>query len=90
MYYVYILESTVDGDFYKGFTNDYVKRLEQHNNGESRFTRLKMPWKLVFVQAFDTKKQALIQEKKLKKCNKKYLEWLVRQPSNILNQCFLQ
>jgi len=34
MYYVYILESLVDGDFYKGSTEDYLKRLERHNNGE--------------------------------------------------------
>ena len=69
MYYVYILESLLDGDFYKGYTSDYIKRLEQHNNGESDFTKTKMPWRLVFLQAFETKKEALIQEKKLKKCN---------------------
>lgn len=43
MYYVYIIESLVDGDFYKGSTADYLKRLEQHNNVESTYTRTKMP-----------------------------------------------
>jgi putative endonuclease len=86
MYYVYILESLLDGDFYKGYTSDYIKRLEQHNNGESNFTKTKMPWRLVFLQAFETKKEALIQEKKLKKCNKQYLVWLISQPVNQLNQ----
>ena len=86
MYYVYILESLLDGDFYKGYTSDYIKRLEQHNNGESDFTKTKMPWRLVFLQAFETKKEALIQEKKLKKCNKRYLVWLISQPVNQLNQ----
>ncbi|HPA35223.1 MAG TPA: GIY-YIG nuclease family protein [Chitinophagales bacterium] len=86
MYYVYILESLLDGDFYKGYTSDYIKRLEQHNNGESDFTKTKMPWRLVFLQAFETKKEALIQEKKLKKCNKQYLVWLISQPVNQLNQ----
>jgi len=86
MYYVYILESLVDGDFYKGSTNDYVKRTEEHNRGESKFTRSKMPWKLVFAQLFATKKEALIQEKKLKRCNKEYLRQMIRQPINILNQ----
>jgi putative endonuclease len=84
MYYVYILESEKDGDLYKGSTGNYVKRLEQHNNGESQFTRTKKPWKLVFVQAFETKSLALIQEKKLKRCNKEYLRWLIQQPVNIL------
>jgi putative endonuclease len=86
MHYVYIIESQVDGDFYKGSTSNYQKRLEQHNNGESNFTRTKMPWKLVFVQEFETKSEALVQEKKLKRCNTEYLGWLITQPVNILNK----
>jgi putative endonuclease len=84
MFYVYIIESLVDGDFYKGYASDYLKRLEQHNKGESQFTKSKCPWKLVFVQSFETKREALIQEKKLKRCNKEYLKWLIDQPFNIL------
>ncbi len=85
MYYVYILESLVDGDFYKDSTENYIKRLNEHNNGESQFTRSKMPWKLVFARQFVTKREAIIEEKRLKKCNKEYLRWLVAQPVNILN-----
>ncbi len=85
MYFVFIIESLVDGDFYKGFTTNYLKRLDEHNNGESRFTASKRPWKLIFVHQFETKKDALIQEKKLKRCNKKYLLWLIEQPINLLN-----
>ena len=86
MYYVYILESLVDGDFYKGSCENYAKRFEAHNKGESEFTRHKRPWKLIFVQEFEDKKFALIQEKKLKRCNKNYLRWLILQPINILNK----
>ncbi|MBN8674209.1 MAG: GIY-YIG nuclease family protein [Chitinophagales bacterium] len=85
MYYVYIIESESDGDFYKGSTRDYLKRLAQHNAGESNFTSTKGPWKLVFVQSFETQSEALIQEKRLKRCNKEYLKWLISQPANILN-----
>jgi putative endonuclease len=85
MYYVYMLESLIDGDYYKGSTEDYKKRFEQHNSGESQFTGSKGPWKLIFVQVFVTKKEALVQEKKLKKCNKEYLKWLLLQPVNVLN-----
>jgi putative endonuclease len=85
MYYVYILESLVDGDFYKGSSSDYIKRLAEHNNGESQFTRSKMPWKLVFVRTFATKPEALVEEKRIKRCNKEYLRWLIKQPINILN-----
>ena len=86
MFYVYILESLIDGDYYKGSTEDYAKRLEQHNDGDSQFTRSKRPWRLIFLQIFETKKEALVQEKKLKKCNKEYLRWLLLQPVNILNK----
>ena len=85
MYYVYIIESLVDGDFYKGSTNNYAKRLEEHNGGKSKFTSSKMPWKLIYVEAFETRKESLIKEKKLKRCNKEYLKWLITQPGNILN-----
>ncbi len=86
MFYVYILESGIDGDFYKGSTEDYVKRLAEHNRGESQFTRSKMPWKLIFVREFNDKRAALIEEKRLKKCNKEYLRWLILQPVNVLRQ----
>jgi putative endonuclease len=86
MYYVYILESLSNGDYYKESTENYLKRVEEHNRGESKFTRSKMPWRLVFVQIFESKTQALIQERKLKRCNKEYLRQLIKQPINILNQ----
>ncbi|MBN1340526.1 MAG: GIY-YIG nuclease family protein [Bacteroidales bacterium] len=38
-------KSLADGSFYIGYTNDLQKRLAQHNNGESRYTSKKMPWK---------------------------------------------
>ncbi len=86
MYYVYIIESLVDGDYYKGISANYLKRLEEHNSGQSKFTKSKMPWKLVFVQAFKTKTSALIEERRLKKCNKQYLKWLIEQPQNMLKK----
>ncbi|MBK9478527.1 MAG: GIY-YIG nuclease family protein [Bacteroidetes bacterium] len=37
-YYVYIIESLVDGSFYKGFTLDFNERVKQHNEGWSNYT----------------------------------------------------
>ena len=85
MYYVYIIESSTSGIFYKGSTSDYKRRLSEHNEGKSEYTKGKGVWKLVFVQEFETRSEALIQEKKLKRCNKVYLRWLIKQPVNILN-----
>lgn len=86
MYYVYIIESIQSGIFYKGSTNDYERRLHEHNAGINEYTKNRGPWKLVFVQVFEDKYDALIQEKKLKRCNKEYLRWLIQQPINILTQ----
>ena len=85
-YYVYILKSISSEIFYKGYTTNYLKRLEQHNAGESRYTSQHGPWKLIYVEEYEDKKSALIREKQLKRVNKEYLQWLIDQPSNILNR----
>jgi putative endonuclease len=85
MYYVYIIECLQSGIFYKGSTSDYKRRLIQHNEGINKYTKNKGPWRLVFVQEFESQSEALIHEKKLKRCNKDYLQWLISQPVNILN-----
>ena len=86
MYYVYIIESNTNGIFYKGSTGDYLRRLEEHNNNVNLYTRNKGPWRLVFVQEFQTLQEALKVEKRLKRCNKNYLRWLLNQSVNILNK----
>jgi putative endonuclease len=83
-WYVYILESEIDGDYYKGSTQDYLKRLEEHNTGLSKFTSTKRPWKLRYAEVFSTKKEALIREKQLKRQNRTYLTWLFNQSTNLL------
>ncbi len=85
MFYAYVLQSLLSGDTYKGSTESYHKRLEEHNRGECQFTRDKLPWRLIFVQGFDNKHDALVRKKELQKCNIEYLQWLVKQPLNILN-----
>lgn len=85
-YYVYILKSEVDGTYYKGSSDNYLKRTEEHNNGLSIYTSKKIPWKLLYVEKHPDKKSALIRERKLKHCKKEYFEWLALQPSNVLLQ----
>jgi putative endonuclease len=85
MFYTYIISNN-DGIFYKGSTSDFKKRLEQHNAGLNHYTRGRGPWRPVFLQAFETRKEAEALEKRLKRCNKTYLNWLVKQPVNILDR----
>jgi putative endonuclease len=85
VYYVYILKSLKDGIYYKGVSENYRARLEAHNRGESTYTSSHVPWELIYVEEHATKKDALIREKKLKRCKADYFEWLCIQPTNILN-----
>ena len=65
-FYTYIIYCEVFDKYYKGFSTNPKKRLIQHNLGESKFTSNFGPWKLVHVEIYATKKDALIREKKLK------------------------
>ena len=85
-YYVYIIQSLVDNTYYKGFSLHPYERLEYHNQGENLYTSRKTPWKLVCILAFETKNEALIKEKKLKKYSTQSLVALINSNQNILKQ----
>lgn len=66
MYFIYILKSIKDNSHYIGITNDLKRRLNAHNAGHSRFTKLKRPYKLIWYCVFSNKTKALKFEKYLK------------------------
>jgi len=66
-FYVYIIQSSTDSSYYKGFSENPSSRLSQHNNGESTYTAAKIPWELIYVEELPSKRDALIREKALKK-----------------------
>ncbi len=66
MYFVYILKSEKDGSLYVGTTEDVKKRLTEHNDGKSKYTSSKRPYKLKWFCCFSTKTSALSFEKYLK------------------------
>jgi putative endonuclease len=84
-YYVYIIQSLQDKSYYKGFTENPMQRLAAHNNGESFYTSIKMPWELVCLLCYPSKKEALIKEKKLKKYSSKSIGSLILSNQNILS-----
>jgi putative endonuclease len=49
-FYVYILQSRVNDSFYKGSTNDLMRRFGEHNNGEEISTSRYLPWDLVWFR----------------------------------------
>jgi putative endonuclease len=81
-FYVYIIQSREDGSFYKGFTEDPAMRLVRHNNGESTYTRNKIPWGYVYIEEFACKRDALIRERVIKKYSHQQIEQLIRSVKN--------
>jgi putative endonuclease len=51
---VYILKSLKNGRFYIGSTIDFVRRIEEHNQGKSKYTKNSGPYEQVFIQEYET------------------------------------
>ena len=69
--YTYILRCS-DDTLYTGWTNDLPKRLKTHNAGKgARYTRGRLPVKLIYYETFATKKKAMQREAQIKKLSRK-------------------
>lgn len=78
MNYTYILRCG-DGSLYTGWTNNLEKRLEAHNAGRGgRYTRSRLPVKLVYYESFDTKNEAMRREVAIKKLTRQEKEKLIK------------
>ena len=75
MYYVYVLQSSKDGNLYVGFTKDLKNRVKQHNGGWVDSTKSRIPLKLIYYEGCLNKEDALKREKYLKTTyGKRYLK----------------
>jgi putative endonuclease len=78
-YFVYILQSEKDGSYYVGHTATLEKRIDRHNEGGGRYTRGKVPWKLIYHEAFNSKGEAMKREREIKRRkDRNYISKLVR------------
>ena len=66
-YYVYILQSRKNRQFYIGSTADVGRRLEDHKRGKVRSTRLYRPHDLVFSAQYESRQEAYKRERKIKR-----------------------
>ncbi|RXI37855.1 GIY-YIG nuclease family protein [Clostridium tetani] len=73
MCYVYILQCN-DNTLYTGWTNNLQKRIDTHSKGKaSKYTRCRLPVKLVYYEEYEDKISAQKREyeiKQLKRCDK--------------------
>ena len=64
--YCYILECA-DGTYYTGWTTDPERRVMQHNKGiGARYTRVRTPVKLVYVEPQPDRTTAMKRERAIK------------------------
>ena len=80
--FVYIAECG-DGTWYTGWTTDPVSRLQAHNNGKgAKYTRSRLPLRLVYQEEFPGKIEAMRCEYRIKKMTRKEKEQYVREHKN--------
>ena len=66
-YFVYIIRCK-DGSYYTGHAKDVEKRFDMHKKGRgARYTRMHEPERLVYVELFESRSEAMHQERKIKK-----------------------
>lgn len=77
MNYTYILKCS-DGTYYTGWTNNIMKRLENHNAGKgAKYTKSRLPVELVYYEAFETKEEAMRREYEIKQLTRAEKEKLI-------------
>ncbi len=66
MYYTYVLLSQEDKKLYVGYTKNLKLRFEQHQKGEVRSTKHRLPFVLIYYEVCLNQEDALPREKYLK------------------------
>ncbi|MBA3724489.1 MAG: GIY-YIG nuclease family protein [Candidatus Levybacteria bacterium] len=85
MFFTYILQSQKDSSYYIGSTKNLDTRIIKHNNGYSRYTKSKRPWKLVYKEEYDTLSKAKTREYNLKSMKSKItIEKLIKNDGPIV------
>ena len=83
MFYVYLLESKKDKDFYIGSTNNLRKRLVEHNSGKVQSTAHRKPFVLLYYEAYLEEGDARTRESSLKLRGQARVYLLRRIPGSI-------
>jgi len=66
-YYVYIIQCEGD-NLYTGYTKNLDSRIKLHKKGKAaRYTKIHRPKKLVHVEEFNSRAEAMRREKRIKK-----------------------
>ena len=79
MYHIYIFRSDKDRKLYTGYTTDIQQRIIDHNRGHVPSTKNRRPLKLVFLESYANKDDAVRRETYLKtSAGKKAIKFMLR------------
>ncbi len=80
---VYIVECA-DGSFYTGATKNLEKRIQVHNEGKgAKYTRARLPVRLVYSEILEDYNAALRREKALQKLSRREKKSLIEQKMSL-------
>ena len=85
--YMYVVECR-DGSYYTGYTTDVKRRLAVRNSGKgAKYTRARLPVKLIYVEGFASKEEAMSAEALLKRKKRPQKERFLseNQEKNLIN-----
>ena len=78
----YIVECR-DNTLYCGYSNDVEKRVSNHNKGVgAKYTKTRLPVKLVYSECFDTKSDAMKREYQIKQLTRQQKLNLIKKYEN--------
>lgn len=66
MYIVYVLKSKNFPKSYVGITDNLERRLNQHNDSNSFYTKRYIPWFVIYKEECENRVEARVREKYLK------------------------
>jgi len=74
LFYVYVIKSKKDNCCYIGSTNDLERRIEEHNAGLVFSTKSRIPFEIIYYEAYRSESDARDREKNLKIRSRAYAQ----------------
>jgi putative endonuclease len=81
-YFTYIAQCS-DDTLYTGYTNNIKDREQTHNEGKgAKYTKARLPIKIVYSEEFQTRSQAMKREYQIKKISRQQKQNLIDKPKS--------
>jgi len=66
MFVVYIIKNDLTEKYYTGSTNNFERRLSEHNRHQTKSTKSKGMWYLIYMEEYNSNIDAIRRERKIK------------------------